>query len=353
MPIRPLKLPRDAKLLSSLLVPAFQYPDHPEWGVQADEVESMADQLRGVRRIWPLLAPLRLFSAPMRDVLRGVICEEDGTPVGVTFVMRQGASDRWSISNVAVLPEYRRRGIAQRMVRAAVDMARDHGARLVDLAVIAGNTPAIALYEHLGFERFDERVVFERHGADMVAGRLPPPALPPGYRFEEIAFTRWRERYDLARRTTPAAVTHYRPVEPEVFRMPPVLRGPVRVLGPLTGNAQRQVVVREQQRGGQVVGVATYSVRTRAGGVAFCEAALDPARAVLAVPLLSYVALQVTRHSPGRRLEGKIAGWQDALLAAAPEVGLREKLRGFEMGLRLSPATGAAVGASGASAQAS
>lgn len=352
MPIRPLKLPRDAKLLPDLLVPAFQYPDHPEWGVQADEAESMADQLRGVRHLWPLLAPLRLISAPMRDVLRGVIWEEDGRPVGVTFVMRQGASDRWSISNVAVLPAYRRRGIAQRMVRAAIDTARDHGARTVELAVIAGNTPAIALYERLGFERFDERVMVERDGADMDPARLAPPSLPPGYRFEEIAFTRWRERFDLARRTTPEAVTRYRPVEPVAYRLPLLFRVPVRVLGPLTGDAQRQVVVRAR-RGGQVVGVAAYTIRTRAGGVANCEAALDSDHPELAAPLLSYVELQTARRSPGRRLEARIAGWQHALLVAAPEVGLREKLRGLEMGLRLAPATGATVGASGAGARAS
>ena len=352
MPIRPLTLPEDAKLLPDLLVPAFQYPDHPEWGVQADEAESMADQLRGVRRLWPLLAPLRLISAPMRDVLRGVIWEEGGKPVGVTFVMRQGASDRWSISDVAVLPAYRRRGIAQGMVQAAIETAREHGARLVELAVIAGNAPAIALYERLGFERFDDEVRLERDGADMDAARLMKPSLPAGYRFDEIAFTRWRERYDLARRRTPHAVSRYRPVVPVAFRMPLLLRAPVRVLGPLTGDAQRQVVLREQ-RSGQVVGVAMYSVRTRAGGVASCEATLDPARPELAVPLLGYVALKVARRSPGRRLEARIAGWQHALLAAAPEVGLREKLRGYEMGLRLAPEAGSTSRASAAGARAS
>jgi hypothetical protein len=54
------------------------------------------------------------------------------------------------------------------------------------------------------------------------------------------------------------------------------------------------------------------------------------------------VAVQIAQRSRGRRLEVQIAGWQDALLAAAPEVGLREKLRGFEMGLRLARESGGA-----------
>lgn len=345
MPIRPLKLPRDAKILPGLLVPAFQYPDHPEWGVQTDEAESIADQVRAARIIWPLLAPLRLVSASLRDVLRGVIWEEDGNPVGVTFVSRQGASDCWWISSVAVLPAYRRRGIAQQMVRAAIDIARRHGARMAGLDVIAGNVPAIALYERLGFERFDERVMLESSvggssdeagGAQAARHAIVPVRLPAGYRFEEIAFTRWRERYTLAKRITPEAVTRFRRVDPATFRMPLALRGPLRLLESLSGDTQRQVVVRAE-RGDQVVGTATYSVRTRKGGFAFCEAMLDPSCPQLAAPLLSYVVTAVERRSPGRRLEAQIAGWQRALLEATPEVGLRVKLTGCQMGLRLAP----------------
>ncbi len=69
MPMRPLKLPQDAKPLPDLLVPAFQDPEHPQWGVHADEAESVADQLREVRRLWPLLAPLRLVSTTARPEL--------------------------------------------------------------------------------------------------------------------------------------------------------------------------------------------------------------------------------------------------------------------------------------------
>ena len=42
MSIRTLRLPDDLEPLSEMAAEMFQYPDHPEWSVQADEVESIA-----------------------------------------------------------------------------------------------------------------------------------------------------------------------------------------------------------------------------------------------------------------------------------------------------------------------
>jgi len=55
------------------------------------------------------------------------------------------------IGNVVVHPEYRGRGIARALMTAAVDAARQRGARWVGLEVRADNATACTLYEHLGF----------------------------------------------------------------------------------------------------------------------------------------------------------------------------------------------------------
>ena len=55
------------------------------------------------------------------------------------------------ITNVMVLPGYRRRGIAERMVRELIVRGKALGAEEFTLEVRAGNDTAIRLYERLGF----------------------------------------------------------------------------------------------------------------------------------------------------------------------------------------------------------
>ena len=80
---------------------------------------------------------------------RFLVAEEDGVAVGYIgclFVAGEG-----DITNVAVHPAHRRRGIAAKLVEALLDAARDEGITAIHLEVRAGNTPAIALYESRGF----------------------------------------------------------------------------------------------------------------------------------------------------------------------------------------------------------
>lgn len=55
------------------------------------------------------------------------------------------------ITNVAVRPDYRGQGIARMMLEELLGNARREGIRAFTLEVRAGNAPAIALYERLGF----------------------------------------------------------------------------------------------------------------------------------------------------------------------------------------------------------
>jgi len=59
---------------------------------------------------------------------------------------QQGRIDR-----VAIAPAYRGRRLAQQLVRAALDQARDREYRTVDLLVFAGNVPACRTYLAVGF----------------------------------------------------------------------------------------------------------------------------------------------------------------------------------------------------------
>ena len=55
------------------------------------------------------------------------------------------------VQRIAVLPEYRRMGLARKMMEIMVDYARENHALSVSLEVRAGNHPARNLYETYGF----------------------------------------------------------------------------------------------------------------------------------------------------------------------------------------------------------
>jgi GNAT superfamily N-acetyltransferase len=56
------------------------------------------------------------------------------------------------VYQVWVAPEHRGRGIAQALLERLIGWARERGAARMELGVTAGDSPAVRLYERLGFE---------------------------------------------------------------------------------------------------------------------------------------------------------------------------------------------------------
>ena len=220
MPLRFFRFPDDVDALLAITMAAFQFPDNETWNVPTNLDELLADQLDAARQMWPLVRLASLVQPRLRSLLGGAVWEEDGQVVGAANVVRTAVSPNFEIGNVGVLRDYRRRGIGRVVVMACMDWARQHGARLIFLNVTEGNTPAICLYESLGFEQFD--------GSDeLVYHETPcsqPPPLPPGYTLHSRHFHDWRDDYRLAKRITPAHVQEFEPVQPALFKMPLVLR---------------------------------------------------------------------------------------------------------------------------------
>ena len=329
MPARSFVLPDDFDVLIDLVPRCFQYPENPDWSVQEDEAESMVDSIRGIRRIWWLVRVMGWFWSPLRDVMRGFVWEEDGQPVGLVNVMRMGDTDRWMIGNVAVLPDYRRRGIARQLVQAAVDYARRRGAPAVTLDVLDGNVPAYRLYESLGFEAFSG-------STELIYEHDEPPApqpFPDGYTLEPRAVMDWRPRYELAKRITPEHVQRYQPVEEGRYRQPAFFRPILPIIFRAMGSRPLPHLLRDPQ--GQIVAAALAQVRTRAGGVNHFDAMLDPAHAQAAPALVAAMLRKVSERSPGRRVEWTLAHWQQPLIEAALALGFRKRSDSHTMGLLL------------------
>jgi ribosomal-protein-alanine N-acetyltransferase len=71
----------------------------------------------------------------------------------IGYVINSRYVDAWHIMNVAVDPDYRRRGIATRLLESVFESTRDDQRRGYTLEVRVSNDRAISLYEKLGFVR--------------------------------------------------------------------------------------------------------------------------------------------------------------------------------------------------------
>ncbi len=84
------------------------------------------------------------------SVCLGAFDYEDGRLAGYIIVSRY--VDAWHVMNVAVSPEYRRHGIAKRLLNELFDRTADDDERGYTLEVRVSNADAIKLYESMGFQ---------------------------------------------------------------------------------------------------------------------------------------------------------------------------------------------------------
>lgn len=84
-----------------------------------------------------------------------VVCLQGEQVVG--YIGCLTAADQGEITNVAVLPEARRQGIAWAMLTRALEILGRRGVEQVFLEVRESNLPARALYERAGFSQVGRR----------------------------------------------------------------------------------------------------------------------------------------------------------------------------------------------------
>ena len=79
------------------------------------------------------------------------------------YIGSQSVEGEADMMNVAVHPDYRRKGIARRLVEGLVAALREKGVYSLALEVRASNVPAISLYEGLGFSQVGLRPNYYRN----------------------------------------------------------------------------------------------------------------------------------------------------------------------------------------------
>ena len=90
-----------------------------------------------------------------------LVALEDDRVAG--YVGSQTVLDEADMMNIAVHPDFRRRGLAEALVTRLVTELRQKQVRCLTLEVRASNDPAIALYRKLGFVQVGRRLNYYRN----------------------------------------------------------------------------------------------------------------------------------------------------------------------------------------------
>ena len=90
-----------------------------------------------------------------------LVAEDEGKVAG--YIGSQTCTDESDVMNVAVHPDFRRRGIAEALVNSLVDELNVIESRCLTLEVRVSNVPAISLYEKLGFVEVGKRKNYYRN----------------------------------------------------------------------------------------------------------------------------------------------------------------------------------------------
>jgi ribosomal protein S18 acetylase RimI-like enzyme len=166
--LRPFRIESDLSALADLIEVAFE-----------DELQRTGNrivtEMRRLAKGGPLL---RLFGGGglLPDLTDGYVWIQGGKLVGSVSLMPHGrVRGVLSITNVAVFPDYRRQGIARRLVVAAMQRAADRGAHRLVLELEADNEAARQLYDSLGYTLYDTV-----HALRMPRVRWPKCVSPPG-----------------------------------------------------------------------------------------------------------------------------------------------------------------------------
>jgi len=119
-------------------------------GWDPEHVKKMVDQMFGiVGRTFLTLS--RLFQM---EPIKFFVAEVNQRVVGTTIIQRQGKVGY--ISTVMVHPNYRRKGIARKLMTNALEYIRKKRMKRAVLHVESTNAPAKRLYTELGFKEFEK-----------------------------------------------------------------------------------------------------------------------------------------------------------------------------------------------------
>jgi GNAT superfamily N-acetyltransferase len=113
-------------------------------------------EVNGVRTVEEVLAGHKAQGP--HDPARWWLARWEGDPVGVLLVVEPSPGE-WEVAYMGLVPSARGRGLGGEILLHALAEARAAGAGRVILSVDDRNEPARRLYQRVGFESYDHRLV--------------------------------------------------------------------------------------------------------------------------------------------------------------------------------------------------
>ncbi len=102
-----------------------------------------------------------------RRLEKTLVAQEDGVFLG--YAALSSVLDEGSLDSIAVVPERRRMGVADRLMDAVIRRGREKALAFITLEVREGNGGAIALYRKHGFAQVGRRTnYYERPREDAI-----------------------------------------------------------------------------------------------------------------------------------------------------------------------------------------
>jgi GNAT superfamily N-acetyltransferase len=157
------------------------------------------------------------FNLGLTRLSPGFVWEENGRIVGNATLLRTKLRDRYLVVNVAVHPDFRRRGIARRLMEAIMEQVQGEGGRFILLQVVKDNYAAVDLYKSLDFRVLGSMTSWY---SSVSRVRILPAAIDetPLPRIRELRGSEWRAAYALDQRCLLPELNWPEPLPLDVYK---------------------------------------------------------------------------------------------------------------------------------------
>lgn len=157
---------------------------------------------------------------PMSNKLAlGYVWEEDGRIVGNATLLATRQKSRFLVVNVAVHPDYRRRGIARGLMQALIELTQAKQGREILLQVVKGNEAAVSLYADLRFQTLGHMTTWHNNVARLRDIESSISDYHPAQRIRELPRNWWKTAYQLDTRALPLDLNWPEPLPRDAYKL--------------------------------------------------------------------------------------------------------------------------------------